>query len=265
MRGCARVGRDGKLSTMPAPVLLTAPNLTVPHGFATRLGGVSEGVYESLNFGLSTGDDPAKVAQNRCLLMRAFGVGEPQVCALQQVHGDRVVVAEPGLHDVEADAAVTSEPDLLLTINTADCLPILVHDPVTGSVGAAHAGWRGTVKYIAAKLVEALSAHYGSSPADLRVALGPAIQQRSYQVGLEVKQVFDEHGFPPEVCTPDAEGRWRLDVPGANRFVLLEAGVRDENIYTFEDCTLEQPERFYSHRRDGRARGAHWSAIKLPG
>ena len=242
--------------------LLRAPNLSVPHGFTTKAGGVSEGHFASLNLGLSTGDDAVHVAHNRERVLRHFGVTHEKVCVLQQVHGARVVVAEPGWFDIEADASVTDDPGLLLVIGVADCAPLLFHDPVKGAVGAAHAGWRGMVQGVAHDVVLALFEHYGSDPANLQVAFGPSIAGPCYQVGREVKEMFEEHGFPESVAPPDDAGRYRLDIRAANRFVLERAGVLEANIFDLDTCTHCDDERFYSHRRDGLKRGSHWAAIR---
>ena len=244
--------------------LLTAANITVPHGFTTRWGGVSESYYGSLNLGLSTGDDRAVVATNRERVLAHFGVTREAVCVLEQVHGARVVEAEPSWYGFQADAATTDDPDLLLVIGVADCQPILFVDPVQRAVAAAHAGWRGTVKGIAGNVVKAMAERYGSNAADMRVAFGPCIAGACYQVGPEVAGAFEEAGFPAEVLEPDSEGRYRLDIGAANRCVLKEAGVAEENITDLGLCTHCDRERFYSHRRDGRRRGSHWAAIKLP-
>lgn len=246
---------------------LRAPNLDVPHGFSTRLGGSSTGVYESFNLGLGTGDDPAAVAENRAAALAAFGAAAEHVCALEQVHGAEAVVAEPGWYARRADAAVTDDPDLLLVISAADCLPILYLDPVGRAVGAAHAGWRGTAAGVAAAVVRRLAERYGSNPAELRVAFGPAIAGRCYQVGPEVASAFVAAGFPDGVAQADEgeAGRYRLDLVAANRFALERAGVRPEHIAALKRCTHCEPELFYSHRRDGLARGSHWALITLGG
>ncbi len=245
-------------------LLLTAPNLEVPHGFSTRRGGVSEGVFESLNLGLSTGDDPSRVEANRRQVIEALGSSPAQVCALQQVHGARVVVARRGWYEEKADASVTDDPEVLLVIGMADCLPILLHDPVRHVVGAAHAGWRGSVAGVAEAVVRLMRETYGSDPAHLQVAFGPAIQGRCYQVGPEVRQAFAEAGFPDEVARSDTDGRYRLDIAGANRHALERFGVRPANIVSLNRCTHCEPEVFYSHRRDGPKRGSHWALIQLP-
>lgn len=243
--------------------LVTNPNLNVPHGFSTRLGGVSEGVYSSLNLGLSTGDEPAAVHENRRRLLETFGVTRAAACALSQVHGSRVVEAAPGWYEQEADAAVTDNPDLLLLISVADCVPLLFHDPRHNAVGAAHSGWRGTADKIAPAVIRTMGERFGSSPADIRVAIGPCISAVNYQVGAEVVAAFAEAGFPEHICRPDDQERYCLDLVAANRWLLAGAGIPQANIWDSGCCTFADPARFYSHRRDGRKRGSHWAAIRL--
>ena len=159
--------------------LLTASLIDVPHGFTTRQGGVGEGYYHSLNLALSTGDEATLVEQNRDLVLEYFAVNRNQVSILEQVHGNTVVIAEPAWYKFSADAQVTNNPNLLLVIGMADCLPILFYDPVKKAIGAAHAGWRGTSLKIAANVVEKMQAEFDSSPADIRVAMGPAICKKN--------------------------------------------------------------------------------------
>lgn len=242
--------------------LLTASSLNVPHGFTTRKGGVSDGYYSSLNVGLSTGDVPEVVEKNRERVLGYFQVTKHQVSILEQVHGNTVVVAEPAWHKFKADAQVTNNPDLLLIIGMADCLPILFRDPVKQAIGAAHAGWRGTSLRIAAKVIETMQREYGSKPADIRVAMGPAICQKNYQVGAEVFEAFKGAGIPETVFSQDGE-RYRVDIAAANKSVLGASGVLPDHIEDLNLCTFADPELFYSHRRDGQKRGSHWALIKL--
>ena len=243
--------------------LLTAPNLDVPHGFTTRTGGVSVSPYGSLNLGLSSGDASESVAENRRRVMKALGVTREAVCAFHQVHSARVIEGYPTWFEEEADASVTDDPDLLLVISVADCSPLLFHDPVQEVVGAAHCGWRGTVKGIARAVVEKMGALYSSDPNDIRVAVGPGISASCYQVGEEVVRAFADAGFPESVSYPDDEGRFRLDIAAANRWMLARAGVPPENIWTSDWCTYSDPTRFYSHRRDAGKTGRHWATIRL--
>jgi YfiH family protein len=239
--------------------LIRAPNIAAPHGFTTRAGGVSEGPYAGLNLGLSSGDDEARVAENRRRALEAFGTPQHKVCAFHQVHGDRVLVAASSWFEQEADAAVSDTPGLLLVVSTADCLPILFYDPCTGAVGAAHCGWRGTVARLAQRTVAALRARFGCDPADLRVAFGPAIRQPNYHVGPEVALAFREAGFPEEVLIEEGAG-FLLDIPAANRWLLLESGVQAANLWDSGLCTYED-RRFYSHRRDKGQTGRQWGVI----
>lgn len=243
--------------------LVRAPNLTVPHGFTTRSGGVSEGPYASLNLGLSSGDDKKLVAENRRRVMAAFGVDETNVCAFSQAHGNRVLTGGASWFLEEADAAVSDTLGLLLVVSTADCLPVLLHDPVTGAVGAAHCGWRGTVQGTAAATLEKMTELYGTNPVDVQVAFGPAISKTNYQVGPEVVTAFRDAGFPEGVATPDGTGRFLLDVPGANRWQLRQNGVQAENVWECGLCTYAEPERFFSHRQSAGRTGRHWAVIKV--
>jgi YfiH family protein len=244
-----------------AAQLLTVPNLHALHGFTTRAGGVSEGPYASLNLGLSSGDEAGCVAENRCRVLSALGVSRSQVCAVNQVHGNTVLQAAPSWFEYDADALTTDNSELLLVISTADCLPLLFHDPVKRAVGAAHCGWRGTVACIAGKVVKAMGERYGSSPTDLHIAIGPGIRGCCYQVGAEVAADFLEAGFPESVFQPDGARRFRLDLAAANRWALGSAGVPEGNVYDTGLCTHCDPERFYSHRRDAGRTGRHWAVI----
>ncbi|MEJ2290188.1 MAG: peptidoglycan editing factor PgeF [Deinococcales bacterium] len=244
--------------------VLTAPDLPWPHGFTLRGGGVSDGAYASLNLGLSSGDAPEAVEANRDRLLAALGYGRDDVCAFHQVHGRRVLDGTPGWFVEQADAATSATPGRLLVVSVADCLPLLFVDPVRGAVGAAHCGWRGTVQGLAGEVVRAMSQRYGSRPADLRVAIGPGIQGPCYQVGPEVVRAYREAGFPDDLATPDDEGRHRLDLVAANRFVLEGAGVRPQRVWSAAACTHCEPDRFYSHRRDAGVTGRHWAFIGVP-
>lgn len=241
--------------------LLSLPGFRAPHGFSTRLGGVSEGAYASLNVGANTADDPARIRRNREIFGEWFATEGNSLCLLDQVHGQRVVVARRG-RTVEADAQVSDDPSLLLVVSTADCLPLLFHDARTGAVGAAHCGWRGTSSGLAARTVAAMTDHFGCLPADLSVGIGPGICRECYQVGCEVRERFVEAGFPDSVATRDSEGRWRLDLVQANLHRLLEAGVCKERVLLSGVCTSCERQRFFSHRRDRGVTGRHWSAVR---
>ncbi|UCH26565.1 MAG: peptidoglycan editing factor PgeF [Trueperaceae bacterium] len=241
---------------------MTADHLGVVHGFTTRAGGESRAPFSGLNLGLSTGDDPEVVKINRERLLASLGISFHQVCALHQVHGADVIEGRPSWFELEADGVVTDDPALLLVITTADCFPLLYHDPIKGVVGAVHAGWRGTVQCIAAEAVHTMQRLYGSEPEDIRVAIGPGIGGDCYQVGAEVEAAFKSAGFP-SVSRPDREGRFLLDLEVANRYVLSRAGVLENHIQTVGGCTHCDEQQFYSHRRDAGRTGRHWAVVSL--
>lgn len=240
--------------------LLSVAGLAAPHGFSTRDGGVSDGPYRSLNLGANTSDGPEQVERNREIFADWFRVDSERLCLLDQVHGDRVVLAEPG-RSTAADAQISNDPSLLLAIGTADCLPLLFHDRRSGAVGAAHCGWRGTAFGLAAKTVSAMQETFGSRPQDITVAIGPGICRSCYQVGAEVVERFLAAGLPAWLATPDGE-RWLLDLTAANVHVLERAGIPRRSILLSQACTSCDPDRFFSHRRDHGVTGRHWAAVR---
>ncbi len=235
----------------------------VVHAFSTRQGGVSCGPYATLNLGASVGDDPGAVEENRLRFFGTFGVQSSRVVRVKQVHGDGVLtvtedlVSRRGFPGVllderyEYDALVTNLPDLALVVSTADCLPLLIHDPVHAVVAAVHAGWRSTAKRIAARALESMATAYGTDPKDCRVAIGPGIRGCCYEVGEEVTRAiaaalptWEAHA---EQTRPS---HWRLDLAGVNHALLEAAGVRTRRIADVELCTGCRTELFFSHRAE---------------
>jgi YfiH family protein len=234
--------------------LLTWPALAASGADAAvtvRSGGVSDGPYATLNLSLSVGDDPARVLENRRRTAAAFGAEPGDFVFARQVHGAGVrVVGEPdagsgafGLDDATGgdpgtDALVTTSPAVILAILTADCLPVVLHDPVAGVLACVHAGWRGTVAGVTAAALAAMQ-DLGSHPSDVIAGLGPAVAADRYQVGPEVHQAVTRAfgsaaaGFIRPDLRPGADpGRWLLDLPAANRHALRQAGVPDRQIHT---------------------------------
>ena len=246
---------------------LIAPNLSAAHAFTTRQGGVSEGPYDSLNLGLSTGDRSENVLENRRRALALIGAGLERVALLHQVHSARVVVAEPGLRDRQADGLLTGERGVPLAVSGADCYPVLVEDPRQGCVGAAHAGWRGVAAGIGGALIEAFRSRFDSRPEDLRVAIGPGISGRNYPVGDDVVGHLSAAGLPlASCCTPEdqvagRERKWRLDLVAALVWQLERAGVDPGRVWAAGRCTYGEPEEFFSHRRDGPRTGRQWGMI----
>ena len=222
---------------------------------STRQGGVSEPPWDTLNLGLSTGDRPESVFENRRRLLESLGLGSANLATAGQVHGTNVrLVSSPG--DVpECDALLTLTPGLALAVATADCMSLLYAAP--GAMAAAHAGWRGAAAGLPAATLRALCSA-AAVPADsVRVALGPCIRACCYEVGPDVARRF------PETVVRTVRGGLRLDLPAFARLRLLEAGLSPE---AFEDtgiCTACAPSTCFSHRRDAGLTGRHWGLVAL--
>jgi polyphenol oxidase len=227
--------------------LLTWPALAASGADAVvtaRDGGVSSGPYATLNLGLSVGDDPARVLENRRRLAAALGARPGDFVFARQVHGAGVrVVGETDrgsgaftLDDAipDTDALVTASPGVVLAILTADCVPIVLHDPVAGVLACVHAGWRGTVARVPAAAVAAMTS-LGSRPSDLIAGLGPAAAPARYQVGPDVRHAVTQAFGPASAAfirpDPAMPGRWLLDLWTANRHGLREAGLPDPQIH----------------------------------
>ena len=209
-----------------------------------RSGGVSSGAYATLNLSLSVGDDPGCVLENRRRLAAGFGSSLEDFVFARQVHGAGVRVvgaADRGsgalcLDDAiaDADALVTATPGVVLAILTADCVPIVLHDPVAGVLACVHAGWRGTVAGVSASALAAMQA-LGSRPSDVIAGIGPAIAAARYQVGPDVHQAVTQAFGPAATCIrpdPSAASHWLLDLWAANRHALVRAGVPAPQIHT---------------------------------
>lgn len=228
---------------------------------STRAGGVSRGVFDSLNLGMAVGDDPASVAENRARFALALG-GAPSF--LKQVHGQRVVrlpTAEPA---PEADACVTTEPGIACVIQVADCLPVLLAAPEARGVAAAHAGWRGLAGGVLEAAVQALCDAAGCAPAEVEAWLGPCIGPRRFEVGPDVRAGFGIAAEAPHPrFVPLSPGKWLADLAGLADDRLRAQGLR--RISGAQRCTVEDPSSFFSFRRDrplhgnsGRMAAAIW-------
>jgi polyphenol oxidase len=245
-------------------LIVTSRLLTgLRHGFSTRRGGVSTGRYATLNVGGKWGDDPEHVAHNRRRLAAAGGFDWTRLYTAKQVHGARVALVVEGtlperVAETEADVVVTAVPGTVVGVYTADCVPILLADD-EGRAAAAHAGWRGTVAGVANAAVEALVS-IGARRERLRAALGPSICAHCFEVGDEVAAAFD--ALAPSSVIRHAGGKKpHVDLWEANRLVLVAAGVPAASIDATPPCTMCEPERFFSFRRDGAGIGQHLSFV----
>ncbi len=247
---------DWLLPDWPAPA-------TVRAVCTTRADGVSEPPYQSLNLGDHVGDSPVVVQQNRQRLAQTLGV---RPVFMTQVHGTRALQlsAVPG-DGVEADACWTQTPRLACTIMVADCLPVLLTDDSGTFVAAAHAGWRGLASGVIESLATQLKTHLRKEPNELLAWLGPCIGPGAYEVGEEVKAEFGQHIVAADrfFKASARSGKWLADLPGLAREQLRGIGVDriHGNDGSPEWCTLGNPSRFFSHRRDritGRMAACIW-------
>jgi len=253
--------------------MLQAPSLSklarIRHNFFTRAGGVSQGVYASLNGGVGSDDAPDKVAENRARMAAALGVTPDRLLTPYQIHSPDVAVAiEPWTRDnrPRADAVVTRSPRLAIGVSTADCGPLLFADAQAGVIGAAHAGWRGAFTGVIEATVAAME-KLGADRARITVALGPTISQANYQVGPEFVERFlaadtDNARF---FVASERAGHAMFDLNG-----YIASRVQRAEIANFEDlglCTYAESERFYSFRRATHLGepdyGRHINAIAL--
>ena len=247
---------------------LTAQGITVPHGFTTRLGGVSEGILSSLNIGIHRGDQWENVLENYKILGNALGFDSKNLVLSHQTHTDivmRVGKAQAGSglfapELPECDGLITNEPGVALAVFTADCTPILLHDPITGAVGAVHAGWRGTAASIAGKAVTEMARAFGSEPENIHAAIGPNIGVCCFETDKDVPEAmvtaFGEEAKP--FIFPKG-GKYYVNLKEINALVLRRAGVRHIEIST--ECTVCQCHRFWSHRVTKGERGSQGAII----
>lgn len=253
------------------PEYLTSSVITVPHAFSTRHGGVSGGHLASLNLGIHRGDDRENVEKNYEIFGKAVGFDPKTLVFTHQTHTD--IVARVGRADcgdglerevtVERDGLITNEEGVTLIVFSADCTPILLHDPVHHAVGAVHSGWRGTAAGIVRRALEKMSAAYGTDPADVEAAIGPCIGRCCFETHGEVPEAMrNALGEAAEsAVTDDGNGKFHVDLKEINRLWLELAGVKKIDVST--DCTACQPDRFWSHRKVGNARGSLAAVIRL--
>ncbi|MCE3260184.1 MAG: uncharacterized protein K0S12_1825 [Bacteroidetes bacterium] len=231
---------------------LTAPNINCVHGFSTRHHGVSEGPFHSLNLGGSD-DSEDNIQKNRELALNKLGLSISNLCNLKQVHGNTVNIASPGKQ--EGDALATNEKNLVLAISIADCYPVLFYDEVNRVIGAAHAGWRGTVSRITETTLNKMRL-LGAEIKNIQVAIGQGISQKNFEVGNEVIAQFEQNGFPSSCWKNN-----HVDLIASNMFVLEKNNIPAKNIWTMNRCTFESD--FFSYRRDKGLTGRMWAVISM--
>lgn len=230
--------------------------------FATTIcGGVSEGSYGTFNLSLYSGDDIDAVAQNRERLADALGILEEDILVPYQTHEDKILLVDKAFlekSDLEkvkllngVDALITNQRGICIAVTTADCVPVLLHDPVKNVFAAVHAGWKGTVLRIVEKAIDSIVSTFGCSPSDIKAGIGPCISQPHFEVGEEVVQAFTEAGFPIDKIgvRNQTSGKMHIDLTLANQSSLIDKGVLPGHIETSNLCTFANPDKFFSARR----------------
>lgn len=251
--------------------------------FSTLRGDVTGHPYSSFNITHYCGDTPKHVAHNRAALCRELGIADGCLLLPHQTHGDRILAVDDDFLKLPAgerdtamegvDALMTDLPRICIGVSTADCVPILIHAPSRHAVAAVHAGWRGTVKNIAAKAVEALCVRYGAVPAEMRAVIGPSISQAAFEVGDEVYEAFREAGFPMEAIARrmpafhrapgSQETKWHIDLWAANYLCLEAAGLPMAGIQVSGACTFTSSDRYFSARQLGIRSGRIYNGIMI--
>lgn len=239
----------------------------VSHGFSTRIGGVSEGPYASMNFGVARGDDRGAVEENYRRMAEILEMPYERMVLSHQTHTTNIRVvtetdAGKGLwreRDYsDVDGMITNVWDLPLVTFFADCVPLYFVDPVHSAIGLSHSGWKGTLNRMGRCTMEAMEREFGSRPKDILACIGPSICGGCYEVGAEVAEQFAA-GFLPEqkkdILTGKSDGKYMLDLWKANEWILLEAGIQKEHLAVTDVCTKCNPKLLYSHRVMGVQRG----------
>lgn len=239
----------------------------VMHGFSTKIGGVSKGVYAQMNLGVSRGDDPEAVLENYRRIANVLHMPWERMVLSHQTHTTNIRVvtekdAGAGLvkkRDYEnVDGLITNIPNLPLVTFYADCVPLYFVDPVHRAIGLSHSGWRGTVNRMGQCTVEAMKAEYHSRPEDILACIGPSICSECYEIGEEVAQEFEKAFLPAQneqILKQKPDGKYLLNLWKANEIILLEAGIKKEHLAITDVCTKCNPDLLYSHRVMGNQRG----------
>ncbi|WP_037067770.1 peptidoglycan editing factor PgeF [Allorhizobium undicola] len=255
------------VSPLISPLLEQAGTAGLRHGFFTRQGGVSEGIYAGLNVGTGSNDRPEHVNENRQRVAQWFGLGTDRLVTVHQVHSpDVVTVTAPfEAERPKADAMVTNRPGLVLGVLSADCGPILFADPEAGVIGAAHAGWKGALTGILENTIDAMI-RLGAERGRIRATLGPSISGNAYEVGPEFVERFvaEDAGYESFFRPSEKPGHAWFDLPAFTAQRLTRAGIAADSLGL---CTYADPQRFYSYRRTTHAAepdyGRQISAIAL--
>ena len=247
---------------------------TIIHGFSTRLGGVSKGIYESMNLSFTRGDEEEAVFENYRRISEAIGFLPEDIVCSDQTHTTnvrRVGRADRGKGIVKArdytdvDGLITNAPGIVLATFYADCVPLFFVDPKNRAIGLSHSGWRGTVGKIGKVTVEAMKREFGSNPEEIYTAVGPSICQDCYEVSEDVASAFAKEfsGHECEILIEKGGGKYQLDLWKSNEIVLRDAGILPEHLAVTNLCTCCNPNLLFSHRASHGKRGNLGAFLKL--
>ena len=266
------INKNGKVTYLTFPKLSAEEG--VLHAFSTREGGVSRGQTASMNFSFTLDESADAVKENFKIFSRAVGFDPEKLVLSQQTHTANIrcvteddfgkgVWRERDYTDI--DGLVTDVVGAVLVTQYADCTPLLFYDPCRRVVATSHAGWRGTVKEIGRRTVEVMTEKYGSSPDDIIAAVGPAVGQCCYEVDDPVIEEIKKLSFLdfPRCFTEKGNGKYMLDLKEVNREILINAGLRPENIDVSELCTACNADLLHSHRKTAGKRGTLGAFIAL--
>lgn len=265
MEAILKQNRSGGMEYLTFPALEKTG--MVRHLFSTRMGGVSEGIFSTMNLSYTRGDRKEAVDENFRRVAQALGCGVEDFVCSDQTHTAnvrRVTGADRGKGIVtpkdytDVDGLITDEEGIVLATFYADCVPLFLVDTKNRAIGLSHSGWRGTVGRMGAHTIAAMKEAYGTQAEDLVVAIGPSICRECYEVSSDVAAQF-EREFPEtalqEILFPKGGGKYQLDLWRANSHVFLEAGVPEERIHVTDICTCCNPDYLFSHRASQGRRG----------
>lgn len=252
-------------------VYMTSDKISARHMFTTRIGGVSSGVFASWNLGVNRGDEPENVRENYRLAGQIMGCGENDFVVTKQVHGKTVHLAREGDRytlggggRIECDGFVTDVKGLPILIYIADCVPVLLHDPVSQVIGAVHCGWKSSVQDILGEAVEKMCA-LGAERENIRAAIGASIGKCCFECDDDVPAAAKKYlgGDTQGLFEKKPNGKTHVDLRGANARRLVQLGLKRENIDVSCECTMCLPEKYWSHRATDGVRGSMAAAIML--
>ncbi len=247
--------------------LLNKREEIVSHGIFTRLGGVSKNCYSTLNLSYKCGDEPDSVKRNRAIVASHFNIPDSRLFFPDQCHTNnvRVISLENNKDLSSTDALITNTPGVAIGVLAADCIPLMLFDPINKVVAVAHAGWRGTVGNIAGNCISVMSEKWGTNVKDVLVGIGPGIQMRNYEVGEEVVKEIAQ--LPIEISSSlvlsGEENKYFVDLQKVNFQLLCSLGIKEKNIDLMDLCTFSHRDLFFSARRDGFETGRFGAVIML--